>query len=97
MTTIYLRFADRATACATLESVLGFDGAQGEDGRQLYSSGLHETTRYHLCFLADAGVRTGGGEDHVNLLWPDGAAPVPDFGLAAIGPLTPSCMFGPQG
>lgn len=92
MTTIFLRFADRAEAISTLGSLLGFDTEQDQDGKQLYSSGLYEGARYHLSFLADMGVSAGASGDLVNLLWPDGVT-APDFSAYAIEPATPSCVF----
>lgn len=95
MTTIFLRFADRAEAVSTLASLLGFDTEQDQDGKQIYSSGLYgggEETRYHLSFLADMGVASLASGDLVNLLWPDGVT-APDFGSFVIEPATPSCVF----
>lgn len=93
MTTIYLRFVDRAQALSVLGAVLGFDGTQGEDGRQVLSCGVSGGVCYHLCFLADAGVAVGAGEDHVNLLWPDETSVPPDLDAYAAAPGSPSCVF----
>lgn len=93
MTTIFLRFSDRAEAIMVLSAVLGFDGEQTEDGRQMWSSGLHEGERYHLSFLSDMGVICGAAGDHVNLLWPGPAETAPDFGAYVVAPATPSCVF----
>lgn len=92
MTTIFLRFADRAEALSQLGSLLGFDTEQDQSGKQLYSSGLYEGARYHLSFLSDMGVASLASGDLVNLLWPDGITS-PDFGAYAIDPTTPSCVF----
>lgn len=93
MTTIYLRFADRTVALSELGAALGFDGEQDTAGRQVWSSGLLGGERYHLAFLADAGVVCSGGGDHVNLLWPGSSESIPDLDAYVVNPLTPSCVF----
>lgn len=95
MTTIFLRFADRAEAISTLGPLLGFDTEQDQDGKQLYSSGLYgggEETRYHLRFLVDAGVPMDDDADYVNVLWPDGIT-LPDFGTYIVTPTNPRNKF----
>lgn len=93
MSTIFLRFADRVEALSVLGEALGFDGTQDGDGRQINSSGISGGQRYHLCFLADAGVTTGGGGDHVNLLWIDEPIGAPDLSAYVVTPMSPSCVF----
>lgn len=92
MTTVYLRFIDRSVALGVLGPALGFDTAQDSAGRQIYSAGWYGETLYHLDFLADRGVIAGAGEDHVNLLWPDGTA-MPDLSAHQVMPVSPSCGF----
>lgn len=96
MHTIYLCFADRAAALATLASVLGYQSsAEVPGGRETTPGGTSGTVRYDLCFLADAGVPMSTSGDYVNLLWLADAASAPDFGAAVVTPATPSCSFAP--
>lgn len=85
MTTIFLRFADRAEACAVLAAALGVDTAEDEAGRQSWSAGDHEGVHYDLCFLADGGVYVSTPGDHVNLKWP---GPLPVTLADALAPYT---------
>lgn len=93
MSTIYLRFVDRAVALSVLGTALGFDPTQDADGRQIYSTGRYAGALYHVDFLADRGVIAGAGEDHVNLLWPDGGPTMPDLSAHQVVPVSPSCGF----
>ncbi|WP_454915821.1 hypothetical protein [Xanthobacter sediminis] len=95
MVTIYLRFADRAEALAVLSKVLGFMAVPDETGRVTFTAAHLDGVRYDLCFLADQGVATGDGGDHVNLLWWGEAGSAPDFGAHAMVPATPACVFAP--
>lgn len=70
MTTVYLRFADRAEACTVLAGALGYDPTQDDLGRQVWSAGTWEGQLYHVCWLADHGAYVSTAGDHVNLLWP---------------------------
>lgn len=94
MTTIYLRFADRAAALSALGSVLGYAStAEEAGGKQMLPSGHLDGVRYDLCFLSDQGVTAGGGDDLVNVLWWGEASGAPDFGASVVVPQTPSCGF----
>lgn len=83
MTTIYLRFADRAEACTVLAGALGYDPTQDDLGRQVWSAGTHEGQLYHLCFLVDHGACVSTAGDHVNLKWP---GPLPATAAEALAP-----------
>lgn len=93
MATIFLRFADRAEALSVLAATLSFDGMRGEDGRQAYSSGQLGEVHYHLCFLTDAGVVAGAGEEPVNLLWTDQITIPPALNAYVVAPASPRCVF----
>ncbi len=96
MTTIYLRFSDRAEALSVLGDVLGYDGEQDASGRQLWSLCWREGVRIDVCFLADAGVVVATVGDHVNLLCPDDQADALEAALAPYvlaPPATPAVRF----
>lgn len=95
MVTIYLRFADPAEREAALRDVLGFEAACDADGRAAFTTGYLDGIRYDLCVLADQGVATDTGGDLVNLLWWGDAGRAPDFGVHAVAPATPACVFAP--
>jgi hypothetical protein len=94
MTTIYLRFSDRAEALAALGATLGYASSAPEPGGpEQVPLGWRDGLRYDLCFLADQGLVTEGEGDLVNLLWWGEGASAPDFGACQVVPVTPRCGF----
>lgn len=86
MTTIYLRFANRTEALATLTDRLGWSPSDGT------THNPPGAARSDICFLEDVGLP--GTPDNgflVNILWHDENPP--DFGLFAVCPTTPNCVF----